>query len=234
MSESLRRQVADALGSLIAERVSLAQPPTVISAPPSEVSDYPTVAIWLERFKTVYAQEEELEVDSEGELRVGSMASMDPPAGAATIVDGVQLSRIGTLRGEGRIWVGSRLPPKRELIESKISRMFADDASAIGRLMLEVKTPQLDEVTLPWSLPIAAFLGDVEWTDEYAFSERLWAWIHFELEIDMLAPRTDALMTQIVIAMMTRWSPPTLASTEEALSGAEYLSVDETGALAPY
>ena len=61
---NLRRQAAQALGDAIHGFARLQERPVVISAPPSEVTDYPRVAIWLEHFTRNYSQSEDLEVDA--------------------------------------------------------------------------------------------------------------------------------------------------------------------------
>lgn len=186
---------------MIADRVRLAQPPTVISAPPSEVSDYPTVSILMERFKRVWHQEDELETDSSGQtLLVGSQRSISFPVAAASLDSDHRLSRVGRIEGSGRIWVGARLAPQREKIETQISTLFSEDASAIGRVLVDLQ-PTISGLLLPWTWPLAFFLEDSEWTDEFAFSERLWSWIQFDVDLDVLAVRTDPLMTQIQLTL---------------------------------
>lgn len=188
---NLRRQAANALGKCIAENIRLAQPPTIIAAPPSSVADYPSVAIWLEKFSTTRYAEDELEVDANNVPLIGARALLCRGSAAAHVQDGKYLSKVGTMQATGRIWVGCRLPPLREELEEKITRLFDLDSGAPGRLMFRVDNPVIDGVMLPWRWPIAVFTDDSEWSDEYAFAEKMWAWIHIELIMDVLVTRSD-------------------------------------------
>lgn len=199
----LRRQAATAMGDLIQARVNLQESPTIISAPPSSVADSPRVAIWLEQFSAVWSHEDELQVDADGELMVGALASIDQGAGPALIQEGVHLSCVGTLRGRGRIWIGCRLPAKREELESEIGFAFMSEREAPGRMLVSVKDPKLGKFVLPWTWTGAAFSNFSQWTSEFAFSERLWSWINFDLDISMLVPRYDPLVTEFQLTVTT-------------------------------
>lgn len=199
---NLRRQAAKSLADVIHKFVpSLQESPSVIAAPPSEAADYPRVAILLERFKTEWAEEEELMVDEDGELLMGARARLLPPAGAAMLGTDSHLSKIGSLRSDGRIWVGCRLHPKREEIEDAITTAFCQDTMASGRILLPIKNPRVGQFTLDWDWTAACFIEETEWTREFAFSERLWAWMKFNFDVDILIPRADPIMSQIVFGI---------------------------------
>lgn len=192
----LRRQAATALAEALQQHLNLQTPPTVISAPPSKVADSPACAIWLEKFSSVWSHEDELEVDADGNPKVGSNNDLNQGVGAAMIQEGVRLSVIGTLRGSGRLWSGCRLPAKREELENQISEAFTQDPVAPGSLLLEIKKPTVGKFVLPWSWFGAAFTDESEWTAEFAFSERLWSWMMFDLDVSILVPRFDPLVKQ--------------------------------------
>lgn len=195
---SLRRQACRALGLLIDAKCRLKEPTTVISAPPSDVADYTTCAIHPESWDTEWAQEDELGVDEEGLILPGSL---DVPSAAATVASGVRLSQIGMIKGSGRIWVGSRLAPKREDTEDLIYELFSEDELTPGRLLVEMKNPRVGTHVLPWDWTAAFFIGNSRWTDEYAFAERLWTYVDFEVEIPIVALRTSPLMSSVFVGL---------------------------------
>lgn len=177
------------------------EPPAVIAANPAEVADYPRVAIWLERFNTIFHGEEELQVDADGELMMGVRASLSPGVGPAKLNATQRLSKVGSIRGSGRLWVGCRLHPLREEMESEITQLYMDDESAIGRLLLTVKKPKIGKTIIPWNWTAASFIKDISWSAEMAFSERLWSWINFDLEVDILVPRGSPLITRLLVGI---------------------------------
>jgi hypothetical protein len=192
----LRRQIVAALSDTLQNRLKLPAPPTEVSAPPSAVSEYPSCAIWLEKANSVWSHEDELEVDSAGELKSGSNNDLEQGVGAAIIQEGVHLSVIGTLRCTGRIWAGSRLPGKREELEDRISECFTQDPVGLGTLLIEVKKPKVGNFNLPWSWTGAVYTDQSEWSAEFAFAERLWDWLSFGLDVAILVPRFDPLIKQ--------------------------------------
>jgi hypothetical protein len=196
----LRRQAARALGDAIAQRVRLQEKPTVISTPPSSVAEYPRVAVWLESFSRKWAQEDELMVGSDGEPLTGARAG-ETPVGPVVIQHGVRLSCVGTLIGSGRIWVGCRHPGKREDVEDEIDLLFTLDDGAPSRLMVEMSRPRVGQYELAHAWNAAVFVGDSEWTREFVFAERLWAWIKFDLEVPILVPRTSPLVQRFIVGI---------------------------------
>lgn len=212
---SMRRQVARAIGKAIDDRIKLPEPTAIISAPPSEVSDVPRTALWLEKFTREWHHQEEPEVDANGEILIGGRATLAQGVGAAMIQQGVQLTILGTLRGSGRLWVGCRLPAKREEIEDNISFLFADDPAAPGRLLVTVEQPRVGSFVLPWGWTGAAFIGDTDWEDEFAFSERLWSWVKVDVDIQILVPRFDPMIEQFIVTFDQDYTIP-VDAVEEA------------------
>lgn len=227
MSEGFRRQAANVLARLLDTRLALPEKTVAIAANPSEVADYPRVAIQLERHRTVLHREDEIMVDDQGRPKVGALADLLAPAGAAVIAPGVHLSKIGSLRSSGKIWVGCRLAPQREQTEVRIARLFTEDTAAIGRLMLELKSPIVDDISLPWTWPVAAFADDTSWTAEHAFSERLWSWMDVDLEIDVLVPRRDPLMNTILLAIQAETGTPLPATVPDFASLEQITIINE-------
>lgn len=205
MNDGFRRQVATVLSEKISQIVRLEKPPTIIAAPPSEVSDYPSVAIWLESFLPHFAQEEELMVDANGQILMGARATLDRDAvaGPARIDYDHTLSKLGTLRSSGRIWAGCRLSPKREAIESKILGLFLQDDVAVGLMYLTIDEPRIGDIVLPWKWTVVASTDKVTWTSEFAFAERLWTWIDFDVDVDILVPRSRPEIRRLLLALET-------------------------------
>jgi hypothetical protein len=206
ISLSLRRQAVAAMCDSIADRLKLAQRPTAIAAPPSEAPEYPAVAVQLDRFKLETYDDDEIQGDEEGPL-VGARAILDW-APNIDIGGGAYVSRVGKIIGSGRIWVGARLPAQREAMESRITRIFFDDPSVPSRWLITIPNPLIEDYTLPFPWTVTAFLGDTEWTNEYVFSERLWAWLNYELEIELLVPREFPLIKQIALEFDVDHSQP--------------------------
>jgi hypothetical protein len=187
---NLRRQAATALADKIQSVLRLQQKPTVIAAPPSNVSEYASCAIWLENHQTQWYTEEEIQITRDGKPKIG--ARMDLKQSPAAMINSTaSLSKIGIVQCDGRIWVGARHAPQREELEDRITRLFADDRTAPGRLLLSVKAPVIDGLELPWPWPVAVFTDSAEWSAEFAFTERLWSWIKFEMCVDLLVVRND-------------------------------------------
>ncbi len=195
---NLRRQAAQALGDQLQAYLNLREPPAIIAAPPSEVAEYPRVAVWLEQFTRNY-NDEEPEVDEDGELLLGAKARLSGGVGAAMIQKDVQLEIIGTMKGSGRIFVGCRLAPKREEVEDLIDEAFLQERGIPGRMVCTVQKPRVGPYTLPWSWDGFAFINSSSWTNEFAFSERLWAWIQFDLEISMLVARNQPMVKRFLL-----------------------------------
>jgi len=191
---SLRRQTVSAMCDTIQDRLKLAQRPAALEANPSDTPEYPACAIQLDRFKLDITDEDEIQGDETGPF-VGARAIL----GYAPNIDiggGAYLVRVGKIIGQGRIWVGCRLPAQREAMEARIMRIFFDDDQAPTRWLVTIPEPLISDYTLPFPWTVAVFMGDTEWTREYVFSERVWAWISFEMEIELLIPRDAVPMVK--------------------------------------
>lgn len=207
---NFRRQAADALAAAIDSVIGSHEPTQVIDANPSEVADYPRVAITIERFPIEIHSEEELMVDSGGEVLVGAKADLLGllTAGSARADSQHRLSKIGSFRGFGRVWAGCRYPSKREEVEYAITCAFNQDESALGRLLVPIAHPRIGSVELPWSWTAAFFIKEQSWNDEHAFEERLWTWTNFDVEVDVLVLRTSPMINQIMLALNAHRTSP--------------------------
>lgn len=200
----IRQHVAQALGDALEARLQLGQKPVVLHAPPNAPGEYPALAIWLEKAELAIAQDTDLEVDSAGALIAGSAATS--PTGdvargnVATLSSGITLSHLGTIRCQGRIWAGSRYAAKRLDIEDEVFLAFLQDRSAPGRLLFDLAGADLGKYSLPFGTA-AAMVESSTWTNEFAFAERLWSWIRFSLDVPLLVPRTDVIVTQLLLSI---------------------------------
>lgn len=211
---NLQRQAADALASAINASIKLVEPPQVIDANPSEVADYPRVAVSMERFPLTLHSEEELMVGEDGEPLMGARATLlELPAGPARVDSKHRLSKIGSFRGFGRIWVGCRYPVVREEMQYSITCAFAQDTSAIGRILAPIFKPRIGALELPWSWTAAFFIEEQSWVDEHAFEERVWGFTNFDVELDILVLRSSPMVSQLRLALNTHFQPP--GSAEE-------------------
>lgn len=203
MSE-LVMQAALAFGDILNATLRLASPTTVIEAPPNEMASYPACALWIEHWRPKWMQNADLVVNADGEPMIGTLASItEQPAGPFTVAPGVTISKVGELRMTGRLWTGSRLPDQRAEMGGKILGLFADRV-APGTLVCTMNRPKVGGYTLPvdW-VAVVTIDQEAQWSQEMAWAERLWDWIPFRLEVDLLVPRTDPVLTQMVLAFTT-------------------------------
>jgi len=198
----LKEHIATQLASALADRVRLGSKPTVIQAPPSQVADYPTIAVWIENTVEDLSFAFPVLVDSLNNPLVGSALVseagdiLDGPA--MVLGGGVTLTSIGTVHCTGRIWVGSRYPGKREEVEEGITFAFNQDDAAPGRLMLSLAGYQLGEHTIHFGFA-AADLNESRWVGEHAFEARLWSWRPFAVDAPLQVPRTDPLTQRLIL-----------------------------------
>lgn len=190
ISLNFRRQTVHRMCDRLQEVLNLAERPTAISAPPSNAPEGPACAILIDTTTLEAYDDDEIQADENNQPLVGALAVLDATPDL-DIGNGAYLSRVGKMLCRGRIWIGARLPPKREELEARIMRVFFEDTEAPGRWMIELENPIVGEYTLPCPWTACAFLGDSRWTAEYAFNERLWSWLSFELELEILVPRDD-------------------------------------------
>jgi hypothetical protein len=134
--------------------------------------------------------DDEVQADENNQPLIGATATLDWKPNL-DLGCGAWLSLVGTMRCRGRIWVGARHAAKREELEARIFRMFFDEPEAPGRWLFDIPEPVVGDYTLPCPWTATAIVGDSTWTAEYAFAERLWAWLSFELELSLLVPRDD-------------------------------------------
>ena len=203
ISLNFRRQTVNQMCDRLHEVLRLSERPIAIAAPPSSAPDGPSCAIMLESTKTEYYDDDEIQADENNQPLVGALAVLESTPNV-DLGNGVYLSRVGKMLCRGRIWVGARLAPKREELEARIMRVFFEDTEAPGRWLIELPNPVVGEYSLPCPWTACAFLGDSTWTGEFVFSERLWSWLNFELELEILVPRDNpahAIVKQFLIGM---------------------------------
>lgn len=207
---NFRRQAADALASAIGSALALQESPVVIDENPSDVADYPRVAVSMERFPLIIHSEEELMVDSNGELLMGANADLlgERIVGPAKVDSRHRLSKIGSFRGFGRVWCGCRYPSKREEMEYSITTVFTQDESALGRILVPINNPRLGAIELPWKWTAAFFQKEQSWSQEHSFDERLWSWTNFDVEVDVLVLRTSHMISQIMLDLNAYYVSP--------------------------
>lgn len=215
---NLRRQAAKALGDQLQSFCNLPQPFAIINAPPSTVPEYPCGAILLDHFVREYADWEP-EVDSDGNLLVGARLTLTQGVNAAMIQPGVQLEIIGQLRASGRIFVGARYASKREELEDLIDEAFIQERGTPGRIVCTIQEPRVGNYTLPWPWTAHAFINDSDWTPEFAFNERLWAWLKFDLDVAMLAARHDPMVQRFLVEFDVHPTQPTADGNVVDLDG---------------
>lgn len=230
---NLKEFVADGLASALADVVQLGSKPTVISAPPSQVAEYPTIAVWIEQSTEDYKQPGVILQSADGTPLVGANATDD----AGNILDGtpimlssgVWVSHIGTLHCQGRIWAGSRYPSKREEVEWRVFDAFNADDSNRGRLMIPLSGCRLGQYTLHFGFAAADIMG-ASWVGEYSFEARLWSWRQFSIDVALMMPRT-APITQSLILEMSRdiTTPVTQPSDVSRLTDLEKYLVAQDG-----
>lgn len=208
---NLKEFIADGLATTLADRVQLGSKPTVISAPPSQVAEYPTIAVWIEKSTEEYMQPGTLLQSVDGIPLVGASATDDagnvPDGTPIMLADGVTVSCIGTLHCQGRIWAGSRYPGKREEVEWRVFYAFNKDDSNRGRLMIPLAGCRLGDFTLHFGYA-AADIADSSWAGEYGFEARLWSWRQFEVDVQLMVPRTDPIAKTLILEMSQDMTAP--------------------------
>jgi hypothetical protein len=222
------QQACRALSERMQAVLRLQIPPTIIDANPSEVAEFPSVSIMPEDFVTTWYQEDEIGVDEDGNLLLGALADIRNPAGAAMLDDGVShLSLVGRDACSGRIFVGARLPPKREQVQSQISRLFMSDSMTPGILEVVIPRPRVGPHVLPWPWTASFRLGNRHWTPEHAFSERLFAFLEFDLDLPILVDRQDPLVMNAFLKMRSGSQQDPEEPVDYALAHAESYQITE-------
>jgi hypothetical protein len=199
---NLKEFAATALANVLADRVQLGSKPTVIAAPPSQVADYPTIAVWIEKSTEDMSMAYPIIENSNGVPILGALATGEDgeilDGSTLEIAPGVTVTSVGTLRCSGRVWVGSRYVGKREEVEWAITYAFNQDDAAPGRLMVDLNGYRLGEHTINFGFA-AADLGDTSWTGEHAFESRLWSWRQFTIDCPLVVKRTDPITKTLIL-----------------------------------
>lgn len=201
ISLDFRRQAVSRICDELQARMQLQERPVAIAAPPSGEPEYPSCAVLIDSTRFIFTADEEIQVDENNQPLVGSLAVLESTPNA-DLGNGVYLSRVGVMVCKGRIWVGARLAPKREKLEALAMRAFFEDTVNPGVWVITLPNPTVGDYVLPFSWTAVAHLGDSTWTGEYVFSERLWSWLNFELELDILIPRdnpAEAIVKQFIL-----------------------------------
>jgi len=203
---NVKEFIATGLAAVLADQVQLGSRPTVISAPPSQVAEYPTIAVWIERSTEDYMQPGTILQAADGTPLIGASATDD----AGNVLDGTPIilgdaatvSCVGTLHCEGRIWAGSRYQGKREEIEQGVFLAFNQDDSNRGRLMIPLSGCMVGGYRLTFGYA-AADISESSWVGEYGFEARLWSWRPFVVDVAMLVPRVGPIAQSLILEFST-------------------------------
>jgi len=231
---SLRVQALEHLGKHLHRRLDLKQEIQIIEAPPSKAAVYPACAIVLDN--TDFAlRDDQIPIGTDGQPILGAdatLASAQIPADWGRFDDSTPIYNAGRYVSHCRIFVATRLPEQRAELEEEVHRIFLEDDTAPGRILMTMNQPRVGKRTLPWNWPCVAILPDgadvqgSQWTPEYVFAERLWSWIKCDVEVDILVPRKYPI-NQILQLLMT---------TQVGIGGqqtSETYDVDQAGDLTP-
>ena len=199
---SLRQAAVKAIADQLDKLMKLPSPPTIVDAPPSQPADYPAMAVLMDRFKTNWSQSWDIEVDADGNPLVGTAITLQRGVGVAGVEGDRYLSKFGTLQGTGRIWVAAAHPPKREEMEEAVLSLFMREGYAPGRLSLPLTNVKVGSFTVPWPWTVVAMVEDTEWKDEMAMVSRIWSFLTFRLDVDILVARNAPIVKQFKIDLM--------------------------------
>lgn len=203
LREHAARGIADAITARVTD---FGKSVSVVQAPPSSVAEYPALAILIDKTEMDWSTDEEIIVDEDGEVVPGGVifenGTFEEGGEIYVRPDGGTFSHAGTMRCTGRIWVGARLPGKREQIETKVWLTFMQDRGAPGRILIPLKGAMLGDALIMFGTA-AALVEDATWNNELAFSERLWSWMSFTLDVPLIIPREDPLVHSLIL-MVTK------------------------------
>lgn len=243
----IRRAAAKAVVEEITGRLSikLAQPPTVINAPPSRKSEYPAMALLIDSAEIViYNDDEDVQFDSTKQIGddgfeltgfFATDASNDVVKGQTYMLDSdTTISQIGSVRMKGRLWVGSRLDAQREQLENEIGMIFYDSREAPGRLQVSVAGVEISGVKIPFGVATVMFEDEITWNSEFAFAERLWTFMRLSIDAPMMVPRLDPIASQLQLLvsqdLQTSVDDP---SDLDDLADLQTFNVDSEGVATP-
>lgn len=196
----LRVKAAQAIADVIARVLpSLAQPPVVIAAPTSLPTAYPAMAVTLDRFTMAVHGDDPYQVD-------GATVEISP---------GKVLVKVADIGAEGRIWIGARTPPQREALEDAALLAWFSDDGAPGRILLELPGVTIGGLTLEFPVIVAATLRSESWASEFAYGERHWAWLDFDMDIPLLTTR-GPIVRELRLALTDESSTEAMAIDADA------------------
>ncbi len=238
---SLRVQAAEAIAEQIRLLLNLKTSIEVLAAPPSKATEYPACALLIDRTEYM-VNDDFIPVDEDNNPLVGPDATMDLPADWGRFDESTLVYRAGRYMLHGRIFVATRHPAQRAEMEDAVFALFLADDLAPGRIVVDIPKPKVLGRVLPWSWPVAAFLSDTEgstWTAEYAFDERLWSWMKFDIDVDIFVPRNSPRIDTLALefdADFTQPTDPVTGSVTDTDEGAddEVVQVDQDGDISAY
>lgn len=208
---------ATALGVLLAGKVQLGQPPVIIDAPPSQLAEYPALAVWIEKTVPMFTQAAPVLVGEDGTILIGGDATDED----GNILDGDPLmlsgdtyvSSVGTIRCSGRLWIGSRYPAKREELEQRVWFEFMQDDARRGILLIDITAAKLGDFTIPFGTATVA-IGESTWSGEHSFEARLWDFLRFDMDLPLLVPRTDPMAAHLILELSRDLNTPVTTPTD--------------------
>ncbi len=206
---SLRVQACEAIAGLIREQLGIASV-EIIAAPPSKAATYPACARLIDR-TDYWTNDDFIPVDADNKPLIGPDATLDLPVDWGRFDRNTLIYRIGRYMMHGRIFVATRHPDQRAELEDQVLALFFADDLVPGRILVDVEHPKVLGRILPWAWPIAAFLPEEEnvsmWNAEFAFDERLWSYMKFDIDVDIIVPRSAPMIEQLIIELTTNDSP---------------------------
>jgi hypothetical protein len=185
----IKRLACEALAvKLAASHATLTSRVSVLQQAPDKVADYPAVVVMpMGRFKVIGLQDDEA-LDADGDPIMGD--------------DTRALMHVGEIRGSVRIWLASRTPAQREVLEDAILSVFTDDGMAAGRCLATLADLTVGGIATGYDTPIAFLVDSLEFHEEMVFSEKRWVFTEVDVDLPILAlRRSAALVEQLVLAL---------------------------------
>jgi hypothetical protein len=240
----IRTYAAQKLGDAIAAIVRFPEKPTVVAAPPSMRTVYPALAVLIDSSEWAISTDEWVEVDPNlqpgdpGYLLAGfyrTDAEDNYVHGDLFKAEtGQYLSHIGTMRCKGRLWIASRSAAQREQLEDDVALVFFRDDAAPGRLLVDISGVTVGGVVIPFGTA-AAEIDTSTWSAEFAYDERLWSFLPFQLDAPLMIPRDYPTSDTIVLAVTEDLSTPVDSVADlSQLQNALELTVDGDGNTDPF
>ncbi len=236
---SLRMQAVRLFADTIAAQLPDIATVEVVAAPPSKPAKYPACAVLVDS-TDYWLADDFVPVDVDGNPLIGTDAIMGLPADWARFDENTLVYSVGRVTMKCRVFVATRLPEQRAELEDQIFSFFMADDLAPGRILMSLDQPRVMSRTLPFAWPVAALLPEADqfsqWTAEYAFDERLWAWLKCEVEVDMLVARNAPEIKQLILEMVTGPVDPVtgLVTDKDIPEYEETVLVDQSGQITTY